>query len=132
MSRFKLMVDNDFGKPVADAVNEIGSNVTAKTTVENGHDADEDDDVLIAYGAEKNWILLTHDKNTINERKFPPCNHAGIIIIKEEFWFPETIVASLRALRSSGKGSLVSHHVTHLFPDKAIIHTHTGKEIVRL
>lgn len=132
MSRFKLMVDNDFGKPVADAVNGLGSNVTAKTTVEHGHPSDEDDDVLVAYGAQHNCVLLTHDKNTINERKFPPCKHAGIIIVKEKHWFPESIVAGIKALRQSGRGGLVSHHVTHLFPDKAIIHTHTGTEEVRL
>lgn len=126
------MVDADFGPSVARAVNTIGSNVTAKTTVENGLDADAGDDVLVSYGKGHNWILLTHDKTTINERTFPPCDHAGIIIIKEKLWFPETIVSSLKALRNSGKGGLIPHHVTHLSPERAVIHTHTGLEEVRL
>lgn len=130
MSRFKLMVDSDFGPSVADAVNAIGSNVTAKTSVEKGLEPDADDSDLVGYG--QNWIVLTHDKTTINERTFPPCKHGGIIIFKEPRWFPETIVASLKKLRQSGKSTLVAHHVTHLFAEKAVIHTHTGKEEIRL
>ena len=130
MSRFKLMVDNDFGPTVAEAVNKIGSNVTAKTSIENGLAHDAEDAALVVHN--KNWIILTHDKNTLNERFFRPCSHDGIIIIKEKRWFPETVAASLKALRQSGKANLVAHHVTHLFPDKAIIHTHKGTEEVSL
>lgn len=128
MSRFKLMVDNDFGPTVAEAVNRIGSNVTAKTSIENGFPDDAEDEKLVAH--DKNWIVLTHDGNTLNERRFPPCSHDGIIIIKEKRWFPESVVACLKALRKSGKASRVAHHVTHLFPDKAIVKTHKGDEVI--
>jgi hypothetical protein len=124
------MVDNDFGPTVAKAVNKIGSNVSAKTSIDIGLAHDAKDKELVAH--DQNWIILTHDKNTLNERFYKPCKHDGIIIIKEKRWFPETVVASLKALRRSGKANLVPHHVTHLFPDKAIIHTHKGIEEIKL
>jgi hypothetical protein len=126
------MVDADFGKSVADAVNEIGSNITAKTHTENGLAPNAKDATLIEYGKEHNCIVLTHDRNTMNERIFKPCDHGGIIIFKEKRWFPEQVATSLKALRRSGKAGLVAHHVTHLSADRAVIHTHTGIEEIQL
>jgi hypothetical protein len=130
VSRFKLMVDSDFGPQVVDAVNKIGSNVIAKLYTDFGLAENAADAKLVAYN--RNWVVLTHDHQTLNERRFPPCGHSGIIIVRDPRWFPETVVASLKALRQSGKAHRVSHHVTHLYPDKAIVHTHKGTEEIKL
>lgn len=129
MSHFKLMIDETYGQPVADEVNKISGKVAATTTFEQGFEQETPDEVLIRHGKEKNLILLTHDHNTIDEYTYPPCAHGGIIIVKDKNWFKETISASLKALRMSGKAGLVHHHVTYLFRNRAIIHTHDPEPV---
>jgi hypothetical protein len=124
------MIDQTFGKPVADMLNKL-SPITAATTAERGFRDRRADKDLIAFTGDDGCVLLTHDHNTINKHRYPPCTHGGIIIIKGE-WFPETIYDGIKRLCESGKRKLIPHHVTYLYIEqkKAIIHTH--KESVSL
>lgn len=129
MTHIKLMVDFNLGPDHVDKLNELGA-VTAKTTIDYGFNPWTSDDDLVRATLDERCILLTRDKNTINERIYKPCTHGGIIIIENPHPFPETVQSYMKAFCQSGKRSLVEHCVTHLYKDKAIIHTHKGSETV--
>ena len=124
MSHIKLMIDHNFGKPVADQLNTIGP-IKAATTLEYGFPQNADDEDIIASTEEHNCLLLTHDFNSINETKYPPCTHGGIIIFKHKQWFPETVREAVNALCLSGRRKEAEHSVTYLFSDRAIMHRHS-------
>lgn len=127
-SHLKLMVDETFGKPVADALNEAIASVKAKTTLECGFAQGTSDRELISKAKKLDRVLLTFDHNTIDKRRYPPCSHAGIIIIKDKQWTKESIVRELSAFGRSGNRKLVIHSVTYLHRDHAVVHQHDGKQ----
>jgi hypothetical protein len=94
-----------------------------KTTFECGFAQGTEDKTLVRATGE-NGLLLTADKNTIDERKYKPCCHGGIIIVKHKRPTPDELYRRLKAFCQSGKRSLAKNHVTHLYGDRAVIHTH--------
>lgn len=124
MIPIKLMVDHTFGEPVANKLNGLSA-VTAATTIARGFSDRRHDDDLVHFTKGDGCILLTFDHNTINEYKYKPCTHGGIIIIKGD-WFPETIYDGIKRLCESGRRILVPKHVTYLYVEqkRAVIHTH--------
>lgn len=126
-NHLKIMVDETFDGPVADALNSDVPFVKAKTTFDCGCVQGTNDHVLIAKAKQQNRILLTFDRNTIDKRRYPPCTHAGIIIIKGRSWTPEGIVDRLNAFSHSGNRKLLIHSVTYLHRDHAIIHQHDNR-----
>lgn len=131
MTHINLMVDHTFGEPVAKKLNEWGS-IKAATVVAYGFRPNEKDAVLIDSLDGYNCLLLTHDHNTINEHRYEPCSHGGIIIIPHDKWTVEYVFDRVKAFILSGKKSLAEHCVTYLHPKRAIIHTHDNGELVVL
>jgi hypothetical protein len=76
------MVDETFGQPVANDLNEKIKSLKAKTTFECGLSQGAADRAVIDACRRDGRILLTFDHNTIDRWKYPPCSHAGIMIIK--------------------------------------------------
>jgi len=128
VTHIKFMIDHNFGKPVADKLEELGS-VKALTTLEYGFQQNASDEILIEATNGKKCLLLTHDKNTINSNRFPPCTHGGIVIFKPKKWTEESVFESIKKLCLSGMKKHTSHAVTSLYLDKAIIETHDEKPI---
>lgn len=129
MTHLNLMVDQTFGEPVAKKLNEWGS-IKATTTVGYGFRKNEKDDVLIGSLEQSNCFLLTHDHNTINEYRYEPCTHGGIIIIPRSTWTVEYVFDRVKAFILSGKKAHAEHCVTYLHPKKAIIKTHNSGELI--
>lgn len=118
------MIDHTFGEPVAEKLNKLSA-ITAATTITRGFSDRRHDDDLVGFTKGDGCILLTFDHNTINEYKYPPCTHGGIIIVKGD-WFPETIFTGIKRLCESGHRKVVPNHVTHLYVEqkRALIKTH--------
>jgi len=126
----KLIVDYNLNPAAIEGLNGIGS-VKAKRTTDYGFSEGADDKDLV-YN-EKGCVLLTGDFRTIDEAKYPPCNHEGIIILREQRASPEKIVACVKAFARSGYRKETSHNVVHLWEKKAVIHKHDKqKKEVRL
>jgi hypothetical protein len=123
--RLKLMVDCNLNPAAIDGLNGIGS-VKAKRTTDYGFSQGADDKDLV-YN-KKRCVLLTEDFRSIDERTYPPCQHQGIIILKERRASPEKIVACVKAFARSGYRKETLHNVIHLWEKKAIIHKHSGKQ----
>lgn len=130
MTHIKLMVDFNLGQDHVDKLNELGT-IKARTTIDYGFNPWTADDDLVRATLDKGCILLTRDKNTINEKIYKPCTHGGIIIIENPHPFPETVLSYMKSFCQSGKRSLAEHCVTHLYNDRAIIHTHKGSVMVQ-
>lgn len=123
------MIDYVFGKPIAEALNQIRV-VDAKTTTDHGFQQNAEDEEIIRNIADDGYLFLTHDRNTIDEHRFPPCSHGGIIIVRDKRWTEEKVFERVKDFCQSGQKSLAPHCVTYLHEDGAIIHTHEG--IVRV
>jgi hypothetical protein len=121
------MVDESFGKPVADALNKEIASIKAKTTFDCGFHQGAKDSDLIRETRRSKRVLLTFDQNSIDERRYPPCSHGGTIIIKDRHWMANTIVQEMKALTRSGLRKLTRHGVTHLYEDRAVIYQHQGR-----
>jgi hypothetical protein len=121
----KLMVDYNLDPAAIDGLNGIGP-VKAQRTTDYGFAKGADDKDLVYNG--KRCVLLTGDFRSINERKYPPCQHDGIIILREQRALPEKIVACVKAFAQSGYRKETWHNVIHLWLTKAIIHKHGGKQ----
>lgn len=117
----KLMVDYNLNPAAIQGLNKIGS-IKAKRTTECGFSQGADDKDLV-YNKER-CVLLTGDFRSIDERRYPPCQHEGIIILREQRASPEKIVACVKAFAQSGYRKETSHNVIHLWEKKAIIHKH--------
>jgi hypothetical protein len=124
------MIDHVFGKPVADILSDIRV-VDTKTTLEHGFRPHAEDEEIIRNIADDGYIFLTHDRNTIDEYRFPPCSHGGIIIIRDKRWTEEKVLERIRDFCQCGYKKLAPHSVTYLHAEGAIIHTHDGKKEVR-
>ena len=130
MRHLKLMIDYAFGKPVADILNTIRV-VDAKTTTDYGFRQNAEDEEIIRGIENGGYLLLTHDRNTIDEYRFPPCSHAGIIIIRDKRWTEEKVYERVRAFCRSGKKKFALHSVTYLHSEGAMILTHDETVTVR-
>jgi hypothetical protein len=117
----KLMVDYNLDPAAIAGLNKIGS-IKAKRSIDYGLSQGADDKDLV-YN-KKRCVLLTGDFRSIDEQKYPPCQHEGIIILKEQRALPEKIVACVKALSQSGYRKETSHNVIYLWEKKAIIHKH--------
>jgi hypothetical protein len=113
------MVDEDlFGKEIIAALHQLGSAVDVKTIVECDFPTGTKDKALVAATQRKRRILLTANYNDINERKYPPCEHGGIILIYHPNPSAEVVSSRLKAFCQSGKRSQAKGHVTYLSEDK--------------
>jgi hypothetical protein len=115
------MVDFNLNPASISELNKLGS-VKAKRTTDYGFSPGAEDKDLV-YN-EKGCILLTGDRRSINENTYPPCNHAGIIILMAKRPPSETIVEHVRAFAQSGHRKQAKHNVVRLSEHRAIIHKH--------
>jgi hypothetical protein len=123
----KLMVDYNIDPAVVGELNTLGA-VKAKTIIDYGFKQDAEDRELIYRGTNHNrCVLLTADNQSIDEHKYPPCGHGGIILIKPKRPSKETIVTLVKAFCQSGHRSKASHNVVHLWADRATIYKHHGE-----
>jgi hypothetical protein len=124
------MVDYNLKDPlVLDCLRKLGA-LDVKTTIDCGYKQSEKDPVLINKGTlEQNRLLLTRDKNTIDEKKFKPCSHGGVIIIKHPRPTANMICAWMKAFIQSGKRAYAKSHVTYLNSSGFRIHTHHPQPI---
>jgi hypothetical protein len=126
------MIDYNLVDPdIISALESLGA-VKAKTIIQCGYQENTDDDVLINEGTvEYRRILLTGDKKTITKKKYKPCKHGGVIVIKHPRPDAEKVFAWMKAFIQSGKRAFAVNHFTHLRPDGATIYTHKEPVEVR-
>lgn len=122
-TNLKIMIDEDLlDKRTVAALQKVGSAVDVKTIFECNLKSGTKDKTLVAATTTKRRILLTANFNDINERKYKPCEHGGIILIGHPNPSPEVVCNRLQAFCRSGKRSQAKGHVTYLRDDKFTIH----------
>lgn len=127
MAHFKLMIDEEYWS-LAPYLNGISNNVEAKTTKDCGFAPSTRDSALIGATAALNRILLTRDRNTINRRRYMPCTHGGIIVLRANRLRESQVRNLIKLFCLSGIRQHCVGHFTYLSKDHAVIHTH--KEII--
>ena len=70
-------------------------------------------------------MLLTLDKRTITEKKYPPCYHGGILQFQRCESKPEYVIPRLQAIVKLGLEDIITGHFTHIYYDKIKVVTHT-------
>ncbi len=95
------------------------------TSFDLGYKPKEPDENLVAGTAIHNRLLLTVDKRTITEKKFPPCNHGGILQFRKCEVTPDYVISRLQALFFLNLIDKAIGHFTYIYFDKIKIVTHT-------
>lgn len=90
-----------------------------------GFQSGEKDENLVAGTTEHERLLLTTDKKTITEKKYPPCHHGGIVQFKRCESRPEYVIPRLQALRKLNLEEKAVGHFTYIYYDKIKVVTHT-------
>lgn len=74
----RFLIDENLGEVVAQSLRALGWNATYVGDVGlAGHD---DTDVF-AFAAREDRILLTHDTDFLDDRKFPPHRNPGVVVL---------------------------------------------------
>lgn len=118
----KIMVDEDLLDPdIVDALKGIGV-LHVKTLFECKLAQGTNDKAVVAKAKAKQRLLLTANYVDINERRFPPCTHGGIILIDHKQPTAKIVRERIKAFCASGRKSSAKGHVTYLKDGKFVIH----------
>ena len=93
--RSKFLVDESLGIGVAAILKYLGYNVKFALDVGLGHKSDQD---VFAYAWREKRLLLTHDKDFLNDRKFPFNRNPGVIVMPGEEGETEPLFAAVRSM----------------------------------
>jgi|SRR2546425_3015000 len=74
----RFLVDESLGHAVAEVLREDGWNAVYATDVGLGGRSDED---VLAHAWRENRVLITHDRDFLDDRRFPPHRNPGIIVL---------------------------------------------------
>lgn len=88
-----FLVDESLGDAVALLLREDGWNAEFVRTAGLGGRSDED---VFAYAWKKNRVLLTHDHDFLDDRRFPPHRNPGVIVLPGASGTREGLAAALR------------------------------------
>ena len=126
----KLMVDYCLKDPEIIKELEQFKSLDIKTTIECGYRQNATDKTLIWTGTiAQDRILLTRDFQTIDEHKFTPCRHGGVIIIHHRRPDANVVRSYMKAFLQSGIRKYAKNHVSHLKRDGARIVTHKEPQV---
>jgi predicted nuclease of predicted toxin-antitoxin system len=93
----RFLVDESLGEAVTLVLREDGWNVKFALDVGLGGHSDED---LFAYAWKKDRVLLTHDHDFLDDRRFPPNRNPGVIILPGASGTGEGLLLALRRVVS--------------------------------
>jgi predicted nuclease of predicted toxin-antitoxin system len=74
----RFMIDENVDKTAIAFLNNAGFNVVSTDEVGLSGHSDED---ILAYAKREDRVLLTHDPDFLDDRKFPPSRNPGIVIL---------------------------------------------------
>ncbi len=95
------------------------------TSFELGYKPKDADEILIEGTAIHKRLLLTVDKRTITEKKYPPCKHGGIVQFRKCEVTPDYVMSRLQVLYFLDLVDKAVGHFTYIYYDKIKIVTHT-------
>jgi predicted nuclease of predicted toxin-antitoxin system len=73
-----FLVDESLGVEVARFIREVGWKAVYVSQVGLAGHSDED---VFAYAFKRDYVLLTHDRDFLDDRRFPPHRNPGVIIL---------------------------------------------------
>ena len=93
----RFLVDESLGEDVARVLRELGWNAVYGPDVGLKRRSDED---VLAHAWREQRVLLTHDKDFLDDRRFPPHRNPGVVILPGASGADEALVDGLRAILS--------------------------------
>lgn len=130
-NHLKLMVDYNLKDPdILQKLNSLGA-LDVKTTIELGYAQNaKDRDLILSATLKEDRILLTRDYNTINEHRFTPCMHGGVVILHHRRPSADVVKKMVNALLKCGERRHAKGHVTHIRRDGIKIVTHDAEPVI--
>jgi len=95
--RAKFLVDESLGEGVAQVMRELGHNVKFVPNVGLGGHSDED---VFAFAWRERRVLLTHDRDFLDDRRFPFNRNPGVIVLPGGHGTDHGLVDALREVMS--------------------------------
>ncbi len=93
----RFLVDESLGEAVARVLRENKWNAEFAPDVGLGGHSDED---VFAYAWREDRVLLTHDRDFLDDRRFPPHRNPGIVVLPGASGTGEGLGAALRSIVS--------------------------------
>jgi predicted nuclease of predicted toxin-antitoxin system len=93
----RFLVDEDVASEVAEVLREWGWNAKHATEVDLAHHSDED---VLAYAHRENRVLITHDLDYLDNRRFPPHRNPGVVVVRQ---FPHQVRVLIKELSRIAK-----------------------------
>ena len=94
----RLKLDENLPHDLAAALRRHGHDMH---TVIEEHLAGESDPVVVAAATDEGRMLLTLDRGVGDLRRYPPGNHAGILVLRPAAQDPDSILALIRRLMTT-------------------------------
>jgi predicted nuclease of predicted toxin-antitoxin system len=91
----RFVVDESLGIGVARVLRDLKWNTTFASEVGLSGHSDED---VFAYAFRENRVLLTHDRDFLDDRRFPIHRNPGVIVFPGADGSGEPLVAALRSV----------------------------------
>ena len=91
----RVKLDENLPHDLATALRRDGHDVH---TVVEEHLAGESDPVVVAAATDEGRILLTLDRGIGDLRRYPPGNHAGIVVLRPAAQDPDSILSLIQRL----------------------------------
>jgi predicted nuclease of predicted toxin-antitoxin system len=96
----RFLVDESMGATIAKYLNEKGYNT--KYVGDEGLEGRSDEDVF-AFAWKNERIIVTHDPDFLDDRRFPPHRNPGIVLVRPGCLFKATMMAGDHAHWFRGK-----------------------------
>jgi predicted nuclease of predicted toxin-antitoxin system len=91
--RAKFLVDESLGEAVARVISDVGYNVRFGPDVGLAGRSDEE---VFAYAWKKGRVLLTHDRDFLDDRRFPFHRNPGVIVLPGGHGTHHNLIGALR------------------------------------
>ena len=105
--RARFLVDESLGIEAAKVIRRLGWNATFVSDI--GLEGHSDEDVM-AFAWREKRILLSHDRDFLDDRRFPPHRNPGVVILPGAEGFTTVLESELfRVLRTIGQHGEAYH-----------------------
>jgi predicted nuclease of predicted toxin-antitoxin system len=89
----RFLVDESLGEEAANLLRDLGWNVAYAADVSL---AGKDDETVYGFAWRAKRIILTHDKDFLDDRRFPPQSNPGVVVLPGGSGSTAALVAGIR------------------------------------
>jgi predicted nuclease of predicted toxin-antitoxin system len=127
--KIRILLDESLGNSVAEAIRQSSNAISAAEYTRHTSLKGAKDPGVVAYATAAKRIVVTADRG-MNEKRYPICKNAGIIIIHSDNELDHSVI--FKRFLLSGHKADAKDAVTYLYTNRARIKNHSGEKVVAI